>query len=889
MRLRQQHARRPRWAAALVFPLVATLTQARAAEPAPDAQTLNPVTVTGARAQPRTVLSSPVPIDVLSAADIRASGYTDTAKLLQALLPSFNFPHPTTPDGNTHVRSATLRGLSPDQTLVLVNGKRRHTSAWVNTGGTVGKGAVSIDLNAIPTDAIERIEVLRDGASAQYGSDAIAGVINIVLRSDGGFNGSVSHGSTQDGGGDTSRVAVSHGFAFDNGARLHLTLDYRDHQAANRAEPDTRQQYFGIGANGQPVALSPAYGSGTGLVPIGGAAAGASPDPREARIDRAALWRFADSADTIERNAFFNASTPLSVGAGIEWYAFGGYGLSDGRSNASLRRAGQAENVRALYPDGFLPWVDTRNSNQSFATGLKGEAGAWRWDLSTSYGGNGLEYRTRNTLNATLGAASPTAFYNGKFKSSQWTSNLDLRRSVDIGISAPLQLALGAEYRRDGYTISPGELASYQWGPARVLDGPAAGTVPTIGSQGFAGIQPGDAGHYRRNNKSLYIEAENELSERFLVSAAARVEDFSDFGATTKGKLALRYELPGGVALRGSASSGFHAPALAQQYFSSTSSRTLNNPVTGLPEYVLVRTAPVGSNEARALGAQALKPEKADSLTAGASWGWRSLVASVDFYRIDIKDRIVLSSNFVDAGSSTRMRDYLASLGSPGVSSVRYFSNAADTRTTGVDVSARQAWKLADWGQLTGTAAYNRNKTRLTGVAGTPSQLSVLNVRTPLFDVTERTRTELGQPKDNAILGLRWELQRWGFDISTHRYGEIRAVAATNQSAATVAEFAKGRTRFVAVPTEAGSAGNLDVIQILEPKWVTDLAVSYQFTRNVKLALGANNLFNVYPTRNIASTAQVAGADTFGVFPYSELSPFGWSGAYYYARAELKF
>lgn len=869
--------------------LAAFATPALAQTPAGDVATLDQVTVIGARTQPRTVLASAVPIDVLSAEDIRDSGHTDVSKILQSLLPSFNFPHPTTPDGNTHIRSATLRGLSPDQTLVLVNGKRRHASAWVNTGGTVGKGAVSTDLNAIPVSAIERIEVLRDGASAQYGSDAIAGVVNIVLREDAGFDGTASYGSTEDGGGDTAKVSLDAGFAFPEGGGVHFTADYRDRKGANRAQADTRQQYFGIGADGQPVALSGNYGSGIGLTPIGGAAVGAVADPREAGIDRAGLWRFADTADTVEKTVFGNLRKPLAWADGLEFYAFGGYGVSDGSSNASLRRSGQSENVRAIYPDGFLPWVDTQSTNASLATGLKGYAGDWRWDLSTVYGRNELEYRTRNTLNATLGADSPTAFYNGRYAASQWTTNLDLANIFELGWHAPLRLALGAEYRRDGYEISPGEEASYVWGPYSVLDGPAAGTVPTIGSQGFAGIQPGDAGDYHRHNVSAYAEAETDVTDRFLVSLAGRYEDYSDFGSTTNGKLALRYELGGGVALRASASTGFHAPALAQQYYSSTSSRTLNNVDTGLPEYVLVRTAPVDSVEARALGARDLKPEKASNLTAGLTWGWRGLVASLDVYRIDIDDRIFLSSNFVDASGSSAIRDYLATLGSPGVTSVRYFSNAADTRTTGVDFSARYLWQLGDHGRLTATLAYNRNKTELQHVASTPQELLDLGVRTPLFDITERTRVEKGQPRDNLVLGLGWDVRGWGVNLSTHRYGEIQGVAATNQSAANVAEFAKGSTRFSTLPTEAGSAGNYDVIQVLEPKWVTDLDVSYRFSDAFKLVLGVDNVFNTYPTRNIATTAAVSGADTYGVFPYSELSPFGWSGTYYYARIETRF
>ncbi len=892
MNLRASVPRRRGLSVAIVIGLSTTLpatTASAQSGSSPAVTQLDQVSVLGSRTQARTVLESPVPIDVLGAEEIRSSGYTDISQILQALLPSFNFPHPTTPDGNTHIRSATLRGLSPDQTLVLVNGKRRHASAWVNTGGTVGKGAVSTDLNAIPVSAIARIEVLRDGASAQYGSDAIAGVINIVLRDDAGFDGRVSHGSTRDGGGDTTSIALDTGFAFPDGGGLHLTWDYRDRKAADRGLPDTRQQYFGIGRNGLPVALSSTYGSGTGLAPIGGAAAGAVADPREAGIDRDALWRFADSADTVEKTVFGNLRKPLAWAEGLEAYAFGGYGVSEGSSNASLRRAGQPENVRAIYPDGFLPWVDTHSTNASLGAGIKGLAGDWHWDLSSVYGRNKLVYRTRNTLNATLGADSPTAFYNGAVAASQWTTNLDANNSIELGWHAPLRLAVGAEFRRDTYGISAGELASYVWGPYRVLDGPAAGSVPTIGAQGFAGIQPVDAGNHHRHNVAAYAEAETDVTDRFLVSLAGRWEDYSDFGSTTNGKLALRYQLDGGVALRASVSTGFHAPALAQQYFSSTSSRTLNNSVTGVPEYVLVRTAPVDSVEARALGARPLDPEKATNLTAGLTWGIGGLSASLDVYRIDIDDRIFLSSNFVDAAGSNAIRNYLAALGSPGVTSVRYFSNAADTRTSGVDASARYRWDLADHGRLTATLGYNRNKTELTRVATTPAELLALGVRTPLFDITERTRVEKGQPRDNLTVALAWDVGRWGIHLGTHRYGEIEAVAATNQSAANVALFAQGSTRFRTLPTEAGSAGNLDVIQTLQASWVTDLDISFRASDALTVVIGANNLFNTYPTRNIATTPQVSGADTFGVFPYSELSPYGWSGTYYYARLETRF
>jgi iron complex outermembrane receptor protein len=844
------------------------------------------VVVTGTRLANRTVTNSPVPIDVLTQEELTRSGHSGTARVLQTLIPSFNYPTPTTPDGNTHVRSASLRGLSPDQTLVLLNGHRRHTSAWVNVGGTIGKGSTPTDLNAIPASAIDRVEVLRDGASAQYGSDAIAGVINLRLRDDLGTDASVSYGATQDGGGDTWEATLDHGFALGDDGVLHATLYYRDVEAANRARPDTRQFYFGRSPTNALVNPSANVGAGIGLAPPGGAT-GTTLDPREASVDRN-VWRFADSADIEQTVLFLNGHKQLGA---VEFYAFGGWDQSDATSNASFRRPAQPENVRAIYPDGFLPYVDTASENVSASAGLKGTAAGWDWDLSTTWGRNTLEYSTHNTLNATLGAASPTSFYNGRLESSQWTTNLDLTRSFDLGLYAPVEFATGAEYRRDTYEIGAGEPDSYRNGGVLVLDGPSAGTVPTIGSQGFAGIQPRDEVDVDRHSVSVYAEGSVRLAEPFLITGAVRYEDFSDFGSTTNVQAAARYDLGTGFALRGSAGTGFHAPALAQQYYSSTSSRTLV--VGGVPEYVLVRTAPVSSPEARLLGAKDLEPEESTSYSLGATWqgevaGGR-LSASLDAYRIDIDDRIALSSNFVDTGSSTAIRTFLAANGLPGVSSVRYFANVGDTRTEGFDASARWRYVTDGWGVVTLTGGYNRNDTEVTRLAPTPTQLTALGVATPLFDITEVTRTEKGQPRDNLQLGGTWDIGKWSITLRAQRYGKVEQLILTNQSAANVAVFSQGATSFRTLATQAGTAGNFDVVQILQPIILTDVSVQYAFTDKLKAEVGVDNLFNEYGTENIASTPTVQGGDTFGAFPYSEYSPYGWSGAFGYVRLKASF
>lgn len=841
--------------------------------------------VTGTRLSDRTVTTSPAPIDVLRGDELRASGYFETNQILRQLTPSFAWATPTTPDGNTHIRSASLRGLSPDSTLVLVNGQRLHSSAWINTSGTIGKGAAPTDLNQIPAAAIGRIEVLRDGAAAQYGADAIAGVINIILREDDGWTSSVGYGATQDGGGDTYEASLHGGFSVLGDGQLNATFYYRDHEAANRALPDTRQQYFGISPAGTAQPLSTRWGAGIGLAPPGGVT-GTTLDPREATIDRN-VFRFADSADLTDASATVNFSKPIGE---LELYAFANYRQTEGSSNAFWRRAGQDENVRAIYPNGFLPFVDTDSTDYNVSGGLRGDlGGGWDWDLSTIFGGNRIEYGTHNTLNATLGAASPTAFDNGGYENTQWVTDLTFTGSVDLGWSAPINVAFGVAYRQDTYEITAGEPGSYQFGPVRVIDGPNANAQPVIGSQGFVGIQPIDEVDVDRDNVGLFVEASTDLTERWLLTAAGRFENYSDFGETWNGQLATRYELFDGFALRASVSNGFHAPSLAQQYYGSSVGRGIINLTTGDSEFFLVKLAPTGSALAAALGATELEPEQSLNISAGATLDQGPWRATLDFYRINIDDRIVLSSNFVDGPGSTALRNYLTSIGQPGVLSVRYFTNAVDTETQGFDLTVSHTSDFGDYGDLRLTAAFNYNETEVTRIASTPSQVTALGITTPLFDITERTRLERGSPQDKFALSANWQIGRFHVNLNGTRYGEVEQLALANQSAANVALAAAGGTRIRALPTQAGTAGNFDVIQILEPEWVTDVSVTADVTEHVALTFGANNVFNVYPTENIRSTASLAGADSSGVFPYSEYSPFGFSGAYYYTRLAVRF
>jgi iron complex outermembrane receptor protein len=851
-------------------------TTTPAAQPAGDVLELDPIVTVGSRFNQRTVVDSAVPIDIIGPRDIRQNGYTETAKVLQTQIPSFNNPHPTTPDGNTHVRSATLRGLSPDQTLVLVNGKRRHTSAWVNTGGTIGRGAVSTDLNAIPTPSLGSIEVLRDGASAQYGSDAIAGVINLNLRSDLGTTLGGTYGVTGEGDGDVWEAFADSGRALGTDGFIHTTLYYRDRNATNRALPDTRQFYFGTNTTtGAQVANSGAYGSGTTNPP-----ANVTLDPREATVDRD-VWRYGD-ADVEERSIFINLEKPLQPNRGLVFYAFGGYGVSDAFSNASFRRPADNNNVRAIYPNGFLPFVATESTNASLAAGLRGKVGNWDWDFSQEFGGNKLEFNTENTLNATYGANSLTKFYNGRIKFGQAVTNLDFKTAADVGLPRPLKIATGAEYRHDQYKVTPGQVESYTDGGIRILDGPSAGAVATVGAQGFGGIQPRDATDQDRGSYALYAEVENDVTTRLRLSAAVRYEDFDDVGDTLNGKVSGRFDLGAGFAARASASTGFHAPSLQQQYFGSTSSRTDPNTNT----IILARLFPVGDPAARALGATDLKPEESVNVTAGLAYERGGFSGTVDFYNIKIDDRILLSSQFI----GTAVRNYLTGIGITGVEGARFFTNAADTKTKGVDVILRQRFDLKEAGQLVLTGGYNHNETKLTRVTPTPASVIALGIMQPLFDLTERIRITRGQPEDTFQLSAGWDYRKLSVLVRAVRYGDYEAVALTNLAPSQVALFPAG-SRYRTLPTETvgAAAGNVDVIGQFSAKTLTDIDLSYRVTDRLTLSIGANNVFDVYPDEVIRSNPQRLGADAGGVFRYSEFNPYPYSGAFYYTRLAYKF
>ncbi|MDC7806112.1 TonB-dependent receptor [Luteimonas sp BLCC-B24] len=783
--------------AALAVPTAAVAQQAPG-----DAQartsTLDTLIVTGTRVADRTVAESQSPIDIITSEALTATGTTELATALARALPSLNFPRPALTDGTSAIRPAQLRGLAPDQVLVLVNGKRRHTSSLLNLNGTIGRGSAPVDLNTIPVSAIERVEVLRDGASAQYGSDAIAGVVNVVLKgaSQGGSL-SLSAGQYSAGDGKQTQIAGDTGLSLgDDRGFLHLSAQLGQQAETNRARPFA----------GTPGPTQPALGQKAFVI-------------GEPEVDFGAVG--------------FN--TDFALTERLRLYGFGTASNRDITSFAFFRAPGNTtQNIRSLYPDGFLPEINNISKDRSLVAGLKGFAGDWNWDLSYNYGYNHLEFYTRNTLNASLGASSPTSFYDGALETTQNIVNLDVSRPLELGLAYPATLSFGVEARNEKWNQSPGEFGSYA-NAGLGVPGAAAG------AQGFGGFAPNVAGAYDRDSYAVYAGLEADLTETFSAGAAARYEDYDDFGSQVSGKLSARYAFSDAVALRGTVSSGFRASSLAQQYFQTVSTTFL----PGITTPFEIRTFPASSPVAQAFGAEALRPEESLSYSLGlVLQPADALYITVDAYQIDVDDRIALSSNL----TGDAVRRLLESQGIFGITGGRYFTNAIDTRTRGIDVVGSYRWDLAA-SSVDLTAGYNHTRTEITRIAPNPAALTQNGLNLERIDRVEIGRIEDGFPRNKLLLSGTWNVDDWAFALATTRYGSVRT---TPNNAALDQEYGA--------------------------KWLVDVSATFKPGDHWALTLGADNVLNAYPDENIF------GNSTNGQFPYSNLSPFGFGGAFAYAK-----
>jgi iron complex outermembrane receptor protein len=792
------------------------------------------VVVTGTRVANRTALDTSAPVDIISAETLKNSGNTELNQALSVALPSLNFPRPSLTDGTDTVRPAMLRGMAPDQSLVLVNSKRRHASSLVNLNGSIGRGSAAVDMNTIPSAIVKNIEVLRDGAAAQYGSDAIAGVVNIRLRTDrSGGEGTVIYGarkteydlkndtlpanntwsgpsSRKRTDGQTATVSAWKGLPLGETGYLTLAAEYKDQARTERGGYDMRQQYATV--NG-------AY------------------DPRENTVNRFNAW-YGDP-DMKQSTLFANAGNTLA--GGVKLYGWTSYQKREARSAGYFRRAQDVRNITAIYPDGFLPIIAPTVDDYSATGGVTWTQGDWDMDASLGYGKNKMRFDIQNTLNRSIGPSSKTEFDAGGFSYDQTVFNLTGVRSIAMDVLAsPLNLAIGTEARREGYKLFAGEPDSYRYG-GEVLPGTTTPAAP--GAQVFPGFRPSNESNSHRTAIGAFVDLEANLTPKFLASVALRGEHYSDFGNSLAGKLAGRYDFSKQFALRGSLQNGFRAPSPQQQNFTSTSTNFIN----GVP-FEITTFKPTDA-VAVALGAQPLKAEKSVNASLGAVMRFDPLTITIDAYRIDVKDRIILSENL----TSTNVFNYIKSQGFVGVGGGRFFINGVDTKNEGIDLVVNMPFNAGSAGKFDFTVAGNVNRAEVTKVP-TTAQLSALSPAPSLFDRVNVLTLEQGQPKNKFSATMNWKLGQLGVTGRATRYGKVLS---------------------------PGTTAAFDIT--LGAKTVVDLEARYALTSKLNLALGADNLLDTYP-----ETLPPA-LNTTNNTPFSTFTPFGFSGRFIYARASYSF
>ncbi len=794
------------------------------------------IIMVGSRTE-RSVLESPVPVDVIDSAMLRQGGHSETGQALATLAPSYQALHQTVSDGSDHVVPASMRGLGPDQVLVLLNGKRRHSTALLHATDNFGRGATGVDLDAIPLSAIERIEVLRDGAAAQYGSDAIAGVINIVLKDQVSvLDAMATTGITGRGDGLTTRVGANYGVAVGDGGVLSITGELVQRGETNRAEPWQGTFFSGVDD----------YDQTTDMLEQNG-------------LSREDVRMRVGTSQATVGHLFLNGKLPLD---GVDLYTFGGATYREGDSAGFYRRPLDEDRVDFdRYPLGFLPRLHPTIIDWALGFGGRTEIEGWKLDLSANHGGNLFLWEIRDSVNASLGAAAGgTTFDAGGLGFLQTNVNADVVRGLEVAWVEKLSLVAGAELRVENFRQMAGEEASW-------IDGgltTPGGTPKVPGSQVFPGYQA-DISEYR-SSVGTYVGLESELTERILVDVAGRFEHYSDFGSTLTGKLAGRFEVNDKLALRAAVSNGFRAPSLHQIWFTAVS--TQFEVVNGMQTAKQALLANNGSAIAESFGIPGLEEETSINLSAGVTaQPIPGLSLTADVYRIDLQDRIVyssrLSSNPDDyagddelVAATERVREILQ-MSAPGVSQVEFFVNAVDTSTMGLDLVAEYKLPVAE-GVLgvTGAANFTRSEVvdfHIPDGVGTALEIQgdPDTARRLLFSDQEQNRIEDLLPWQKGTLGLSYGRGPWNAMTRARYYGSSRYV---------------------------GYAGDGSENESYSPKVLFDLEVGHQFENGLSLAIGAENLLNTFPdeTKNPANRYN----EQFIYRP----DQFGMNGGFYYLR-----
>lgn len=792
---------------------------------------LDEVVIVGSRNAKRTAVDTPVPVDVIDVGSLAAkNGKVEVNDLLQYAAPSFNATKQSGSDGADHVVPASLRGLGPDQTLVLINGKRRHQSSLVNIFGTRGRGNSGTDLNAIPTAAIKRIEVLRDGASAQYGSDAIAGVINIVLKdATDGVSGSIGYG--------VYSTAIGNGWEDATGETLY--------NVEGKSRLDGKDKSF----DGGTFKLDLNYGAK--LNDKGGFVNFTTELlSKENTLRPGFSWRKGYGSAGVDGFNFM-VNTSLPVNDNTEVYAFGGRNYRDTDAYAFSRDSyadGDNRSVPSLYPNGFTPRITSNIADISVSAGVKHIlANGWELDFNNTYGENKFHYLIKDTNNASLKDASPTEFDAGGHSLSQNTTGVDFSKYFEDSMSG-INIAFGLEYRTENFIIFAGEERSYGLydEDGLLITNPATQVIATDsngddlpgGAQGFPGYSPDNEVDRSRSNVGVYFDSEFNFTDKFLVGAALRFEDYSDFGSTFNFKLASRFKANDNLTLRGSISSGFRAPSLAQLYYNLKFTNIVNG--VSLPSLLSANNSTV----TRAFGIEQLKEETAFNSSIGFTYKTGGFTATIDAYSISVDDRIILTDNF-DATPLNL-----------GVDAAQFFANGVDTKTQGIDIVLNYKKKFNDHRLDVGLVG-NFNDTKIEKIKN-----GNLN-RFTFFSPFSEAYLKAAAPDHKFGLNLGYGYKKFDIALGLTKFSEVQL------------------QDFQWVDSPATTQAEADALypvatDTYKSKITTDLSLSYAFTDKITFTMGGNNIFNVYPTSQFDGWTDQGGL--------ADSVQMGSDGAYFFTR-----
>ena len=796
---------------------------------------LQEVIVVGPRVSTSEVIDLVSPATVVQMENQEPISFYGASELLQYNIPSFHSTNQTISDGTDHIDPATLKNLGPDQLLVLVNGKRRHQSALVNVNGTVGRGAVSTDLNAIPASAIERIEVLKDGASVHYGSDAIGGVINIQLKENTNFtlfNSKI--GLSQEGDGLISNFSGNSGFSLGNrGGFLNLDLSYIKRNGLNRSG-DYTGPIYGDDRDADPAARTSFFDqidfSGNRVMSVGASA-----------TDNASL--------------FFNSSLPLSEN--LELYAFGGFSFRLGLSSGFYRFPFQEKRQSGIFEDGFAPQLKSNIADRSVTLGLRRKIKNWNLDISNTTGQNNVNFTVLNSNNASLGLSSPSSSRTGGFEYVQNVTNLDLSKKIPG--KYPIAIGFGSEFRFENYQQKAGEETSW-----RDYDNDLPPSISKEGGiQMFPGFRPEFATNNLRYNYGFYSNTEIDLTKSVFFGLAARFEYYDDFGNNLSWKAYGRYKINENIVLKSSFNTGFRAPSMPQTFFNNFTFQVIDSPTGQIG--VNVGQFNNESVTARLFGFEPLTAERSANWNVGlATKISDQLSFSIDAYSIHIEDRIVLSSR-LSAADDPR---FIPILDANEVFYAQFFTNAIDTRTNGVDFELHYRTKIGR-SSLNLSLLANLVETKVAEDANgneiIKTSAALANVKDALFNREEISRFETAQPSSKFILNANLKLRKWMFNLRATRFGQV-----------TYIHPADGDQNNWVINQYSGERESRD--QIFKAKIINDLNIQYHFSNKLNFSIGGQNILNVFPDKHTHS------ANTFnGIFTYSRrVQQFGVRGAYWY-------